>query len=359
VIEDYRVKSNVSFVNTDKLYLSVAPVITGDNVALGSILINGEDKSSMMKNGRILVEYDNKKDVVVQVGVKSISSTYLVSGSLSKNGNPASSVLVRFTGSTGYVREILADVSYSVYLPKDTYKVEMVCATGNSSTYTLTVSKKTTFDISVIGKIVGGSATINGKTYGSSSGYYVDNEGTFASCKDVQALGTVMFTGVASDCAVIEFTVECFLNPTTLPAGAKYEKDATVSVFVSNGNIESSVGYHATSARVRTDHKGSWSTHTKQPVSNILPKSLSENGTIQKFLCVYLDNTWHMYFEKDGKLELAYVYKFNEGESATGKCVFGLYVATSYVYTRIRFNNVSIETDRAYVQETLANLQNK
>lgn len=355
----YGIKPNVSFINTDKLYISVSPIITADKLAVKAVTVNGEDKTSFMENGKLVVEYTDCKDAVITVSAASLSATYKVSGKLNKDGHLASGVALKFVGNSGYVREVKSDLSYAVNLPADNYTVYASNNVSGCKTYTLDVSNATVLDISLVGKIIGGSATVNGKTYGSDSGYYVDNEGTVASCKDTGAPGTVMFTGVSSDCAVVRFTSECFLNPADLPAGSKYESDATVSLFFANGTIASSVGFHGTSSRVRTNTAGSWATCTKQPVSNVLPKNLSAYGTEQEFLFVYLDNTWYMYFEKDGEYVFAYKYDFVEGESATGECVFGLSIATSFQYTRIRFKDVSIETDKTVVESTLAKLGTK
>ena len=353
----YGIDPNVSFIYTDKLYMAVSPIVTADKLTVKAVTVNGEDKTSLMENGKLVMEYTDNKDAVVTVSANTVATVYKVTGSLTKDGNLASDVTLRFVGESGYVRELKANLSYTVNLPADKYTVYVFGNGLGCETYTLSVSAATTFDVSIIGKTIGGKATVNGNTYSSNtSGYYINNAGTIASCKDVGALGTVMFTGVSSDCAVIRFTSECFLNPADLPAGAKYEQDATVSVYFGNGTVASSVGYHGTSARVRTDVNGSWATCTKQPVSNVLPKNLSEYGTEQSFLCIYLNNTWYMYFEKNGEFVFAYEYNFKEGESATGECVFGLTLATSYQYTRIRFKDVSIETDKTAVEATFAEL---
>jgi hypothetical protein len=352
----FAISVNAGFINTDKLYLFVLPTHVA-SYKVSEITLNGNDCTDKMQNNRLLIEYTDKKDAVVSVSAESVSGI-TVSGKLMIDGFTANNVSIKFVSSNGYVFETFKDKNYSVSLPQGTYTVYVSSQERGCSTTTLNLTAATTLDLAVPSKLMGGKSTVNGVTYTTEGVYAINNAGTIASNKDIGS-GKIMFTGVTSDCAVIEFTSECFLNPATLPEGAKYEKDATVGVFFANGTKASTIGYHGTSSRVRTDNAGSWSTCTKEPVSNVLPANLSSYGTVQKFLCIYLDNTWYMYFENGGEYVFAYKYDFVEGESATGECAFGLSIATSYAYTRIRFKDASIVTDKTYVQETLASLQNQ
>ena len=99
----------------------------------------------------------------------------------------------------------------------------MYATNKSGAKYTTTLQVATSsvkLNLPFVSKIVGGNTTLGSTTYTSSTGFYYSNDGREMIAKDTTGLNDALFTSVVTDCAVIRFTSECFLNPADLPAGA-------------------------------------------------------------------------------------------------------------------------------------------
>ncbi len=318
-------------------------------------LPSGKSVSSLTANGKTLSVNGNgtyavaqaSGDLFVALATQKISGV-TVSGTLYRCSAPTCGTVTLAGGGAKYYAK--ATPSYSLVVPSGSYEVVARTKDGAESTSRINASSSLTHDVST--ETVGVSQTIAGNTLTSASGNVLSSDGATVTTADNRSLGTSWFSAPASSYAVIDFTVECFLNRTGMASGT-YEGDATVGVLFSNGTQNSVVAYHGRSARTRATTVG-W--NPEHPANNVLPFNLSANGTVLSLRFVNIGGKWSMYYYDAGRGGYVFTYSYDAAAkgAVSGNCVYGVTLSTSFKYTRIRLANCSIITDEAAVRSVYA-----